>query len=132
MAANLSWSSTEQAYRPATDLRTDVADVAEDKPHEIVGRICDALPAGSLLALSHTRADIAPAQWKAFQQSTRAGGITSQARSLAEVTAFLDGLDLLDPGVGPVRLRRPDGVGGQTAEELRLSSVYGGVARKPV
>jgi hypothetical protein len=48
-------------------------------------------------------------------------------RDRAETARFLDGLDLLDPGVVPVAGWRPD----SDATAVMPSSMWCGVARKP-
>ena len=48
-------------------------------------------------------------------------------RSKAEVTAFFDGLDLVDPGV----IRCPEGRPDRPEDAAGKSTVWGGVAEKP-
>ncbi len=101
----------------------------EDNPGRIVATFRDALPAGSFLALSHGTADLRP------DAARQAAAVYDQAtsaftpRSHAQVTAFFDGWDLVEPGLVQVPLWRP---GGTPPRPKQLSRVwvYGGVARK--
>ncbi|MEU8922963.1 SAM-dependent methyltransferase [Kitasatospora sp. NPDC048545] len=100
----------------------------EDEPYRAVATLLDALPSGSHLVLSHGTADFIPAAVR-----DRVTGVYDKAtaplvgRSRAEVHAFFDGLDLLDPGVVTVPLWRPDTPPTAGAERV---SMYGAVARK--
>ncbi|MFE2107192.1 SAM-dependent methyltransferase [Kitasatospora sp. NPDC059463] len=101
----------------------------EEGPYEVVRTLLDALAPGSHLILSHGTADFLPAEVR-----DRVTGVYSKAtaplvgRSREQVGAFLDGLEVLDPGVVTVPLWRPDGAPEAGAERV---SMYGAVARKP-
>jgi hypothetical protein len=101
---------------------------AED-PARILAVFRDALPAGSYLALSHATADFRPAA------AHDAAAVYDQAtspvtlRTRAQVAAFFDGWDLIEPGLVQVPLWRPDGRRPRR-QELERAWVYGGVARK--
>ncbi|MER7767219.1 SAM-dependent methyltransferase [Kitasatospora sp. NPDC096140] len=101
----------------------------EDEPYRAVTTLLDALPSGSHLVLSHGTADFIPAVVR-----DRVTGVYDKAtaplvgRTRAEVRTFLDGLDLLDPGVVTVPLWRPDTAPAPGADRV---SMYGAVARKP-
>ena len=94
-----------------------------DKPYEHVRALMDATPPGSYLALTHGTADLLPAQIQQRLQKVAAdptqGAMVSRSR--AQVAAFADGMDLLDPGVTPVTDWLPDldpapsGTAGQAA-----------------
>jgi hypothetical protein len=100
-----------------------------ENPARILSVFRDALPAGSYLALSHATGDFRPA---AAQQ---AAAVYDQAtspvtlRTRAQVAAFFDGWDLIEPGLVQVPLWRPDGKPPRPRELDRVW-VYGGVARK--
>lgn len=74
-----------------------------DQPHQLVRRIMDAVPSGSYLTISDTTRDI---------DTSRVTGTTSQLntrmpvslnlRSRAEIARFLDGLELVEPGLVPL------------------------------
>ena len=55
-------------------------------------------------------------------------GISFTARTEAEVAAFFDGLELVDPGIAPVLAWRPDGA---APADPRAVYYYGAVGRKP-
>ncbi|MEV7027805.1 SAM-dependent methyltransferase [Kitasatospora sp. NPDC093558] len=101
----------------------------EDEPYGAVATLLDALPSGSYLVLSHGTADFIPAAVR-----DRVTGIYDRAaaplvgRSREEVGAFLEGLEVLDPGVVPVPLWRPEQPPGPGADRVGM---YGAVARKP-
>ncbi|MFF8770609.1 SAM-dependent methyltransferase [Kitasatospora sp. NPDC015120] len=101
----------------------------EEGPYDVVRTLLDTLAPGSHLILSHGTADFLPAEVR-----DRVTGVYSQAtaplvgRSREQVRAFLDGLEVLDPGVVTVPLWRPEAAPGAGAERV---SMYGAVARKP-
>jgi hypothetical protein len=105
----------------------------EDDPYGITGRLLDALPSGSHLALSHLTGDFDPEAWEGVAAIYRRSGVIMRVRSLPEIERFFDGLDLVEPGVVSLPRWRPDpGAGGGADQPTDAEvSVYGGVARKP-
>jgi hypothetical protein len=103
----------------------------EDDPGAIVGRLLDALPPGSYLALSHLTGDFRPEAWEQVAEVYRRQGVTMKVRSKPEIEGFLSGLDLVEPGVRVLPAWRPD-LGDPTDPPPTDGqvSVYGGVARK--
>ncbi|MFD9129513.1 SAM-dependent methyltransferase [Kitasatospora sp. NPDC059571] len=101
----------------------------EDEPARVLRTLLDALAPGSHLILSHGTADFLPAEVR-----DRVTGVYDRAtaplvgRSRAEVRAFLDGLEILEPGVVTVPLWRPDAEPAAGADRV---SMYGAVARRP-
>jgi hypothetical protein len=101
----------------------------EEEPYRIVRTLCDALPAGSFLVLSHVTADYygdrgkAEATKKVYEQATA----TANLRNKSEVEAFFTGLELVEPGLVQVPFWRPDG---PVPEGSSGIGFYGGVARK--
>jgi hypothetical protein len=88
-----------------------------------------AVPAGSYLVISHPAADLQAAAMAGM--ATRLNQLMAQRvkpRSKAEVTAFFDGLDLVEPGVIRVPEWRPD----HPEDAAGKSTMWGGVAEKPV
>lgn len=82
----------------------------DQKPQAIVSSLLDALPPGSYLTVSHLTADyMDPAQAARATQEGQQRGVTYVSRSQAEVAAFFTGLQLVEPGVVPMPLWRPDG-----------------------
>ena len=99
----------------------------DDEAHAIVGRLVDALPPGSYLAMSDgTNTD------KAGVRSTElyrdSGAVPYHMRSPAAFTAFFDGLELVEPGVVAREDWRPDFA--RPADAVRLPGLAG-VGRKP-
>jgi hypothetical protein len=87
-----------------------------------------ASPAGSYLVISHPAADIQAAAMAGM--ATRLNSLMAQQvkpRTKAEVTAFFDGLDLVDPGVIRCPEWRPD----RPQDAAGKSTMWGGVAEKP-
>lgn len=103
--------------------------VDEEQAHAIIDRLMEPTASGSVLALSTATADTSPEEVGRGIAMYNARGITSKARTKAEVEGLFRGLDLLPPGVELVSRWRPD--------EQALSvpdvqvSMYGGVGVKP-
>ncbi|MEZ0094813.1 SAM-dependent methyltransferase [Streptacidiphilus sp. EB129] len=102
----------------------------EEDPAGVVRTLVDALPSGSYVFIHHliSAGDPDAAQAEA---ALRQGVGRGQFRTRDQVAAFLDGLDLVDPGVVTVAEWRPDaGTPSLDANPvLRLAAV--GVGRKP-
>jgi hypothetical protein len=101
----------------------------EDDPAELVAKLMEAVPPGSYLALSHPASDIATEQMATSMRTYNDHApIPLTARSHAEVSRLLAGLDLLDPGV--VQLHRWRAGTGDPGTARDLPN-YGALARKP-
>jgi hypothetical protein len=102
--------------------------VADDADaHRIVRDLMAAVPSGSYLAITHPTLEMGgemnvPAM--AFYNKRAVPKI--RARTGAEVAAFFDGLDLLEPGLVSCPRWRPDG-----PELPPETPLWAGVARKP-
>ncbi len=74
----------------------------DENPAEIVAAFRDRLAPGSYLAIAHGSTDSAP---EVLQVLTATEGTSAQVafRSTAQTRAFLDGLEVLEPGVVPVQ-----------------------------
>jgi hypothetical protein len=70
---------------------------AED-PARILAVFRDALPAGSYLALSHATADLRPAAARDAAAVYDRATSPVTLRTRAQVAAFFDGWDLIEPG----------------------------------
>jgi hypothetical protein len=100
----------------------------DDDPHGIVRRLMAAVPAGSYLVISHPAADIQAAAMAGMARSlNQLMAQRVKPRSKDAVTAFFDGLDLLEPGVVRCPEWRPD----RPQDATGKSTMWGGVARKP-
>jgi len=101
----------------------------DENPQAIVSSLLDALPAGSYLAVSNLTQDFMdPDQAARSTQAALQGGITYVSRSREEVSAFFSGLELVEPGVVPMQLWRPDG---SPAAAPDGPTAYAAVGRKP-
>ncbi|MDH6114283.1 hypothetical protein P3T36_000684 [Kitasatospora sp. MAP12-15] len=99
---------------------------AED-PWAMVRTLVDALPSGSYVALTHPTGDFAPEEVAIAVRAAEHAHVTLTPRDHGQVARFLDGLELVGPGVVPV-------LGwGAVGEDVDVTSAYyyGAVARKP-
>lgn len=78
-----------------------------DDPRGVLRTIIDQAVPGSYLALSQVVSDD-PERAAEMTQSTSARGIPWQTRTPAEVDAFTDGLELVEPGLVDLHEWRPD------------------------
>ena len=101
-----------------------------DDPYDLTRRLIDALPPGSYVALSHLTGDFVPEKWAGVAEVYRRQGVTMRVRSKAEIAGFLDGLDLVDPGLEIITRWRPEPVDIDGRITDAQVSVYGAVARK--
>jgi hypothetical protein len=98
-----------------------------ERPQAIVDRLMSAVPAGSFLVISHLASDIE--QETMAEMGRRLNESMTQQftmRTRAQVTAFFDGLTLLDPGVARTHEWRPD----SAADAKTPGVLWAGVARK--
>jgi hypothetical protein len=81
-----------------------------DYPYRCVGQLVDALPAGSVMVLSHATYDVLPADTVAqlTELTTTGGHGPFRPRTHAEVARFVNRLDLLNPGIVSTVNWRPD------------------------
>ncbi|WP_433231843.1 SAM-dependent methyltransferase [Actinomadura formosensis] len=100
----------------------------ESDPYGVVRTLVDAVPGGSYVAISHPATDIQAARMADMADrlnQTMAEKLTLRSRD--QVAAFLDGLDLVDPGLVRAPEWRPD----DPALASTPSTMWSGVARKP-
>jgi hypothetical protein len=98
----------------------------DDHPGEIISRVMGATVPGSYLTISCATRDICTARITKAAGEFNAQRVAAQfiARSRPEIAGFLDGLDLVEPGLVPVTQWRASAPDGQVPG-------YGAVARKP-
>jgi hypothetical protein len=95
-----------------------------------VRSLTEALAPGSYLVLSHATDELLPpVTTQAFAGTSYPGKGDVTSRTRADVTRFLDGLDLVMPGLQVVSQWRPNPDHAPPPPEQ--VSVYGAVARKP-
>jgi hypothetical protein len=98
----------------------------EDDPAGIVAKVLAAVPSGSHLALSQPAADInANGMARAASVMDQLMPVKITYRTQDQVTRFFDGTELLEPGLVPASLWRPD-----PGADTTPRSVWAGVGRK--
>ncbi|MER7716409.1 SAM-dependent methyltransferase [Streptomyces flaveolus] len=98
-----------------------------DVARSVVTRLMDALPSGSYLSVNDGSRGVDPDFERAQDAYNESGAAPYVLRTVKEITAFFDGLDLVEPGVVSVPLWRPD-VLSPAPEPI---GEHGGLARKP-
>lgn len=93
----------------------------------VVATLMDAVPSGSYLAL-WDGTDHDPDHVKLWQNYAEAGGVPYVPRPADRIRALFDGLELLDPGFGPINHWRTDFPEISTTPAL---PAHGALARKP-
>lgn len=91
----------------------------------MLARYIDALPAGSLVALSHLTADGKPDGMAEVVEAMKNSRDPMCFRAHAEFASMFEGLDVLEPGIVSAPHWRPD-----VDYDSSLEDVYTGVGRK--
>ena len=99
---------------------------AED-PWGLVAELRDAMPSGSVLAITHPTADFNPAEVNEAVAAATSAGMTLVARSRDEVQRFFGDWEMLEPGLVPVSAWHPD----EPVDDPEAAYYWAGVARKP-
>jgi hypothetical protein len=101
----------------------------QEDPGAIVGRLMDAVPPGSYLAISQIASDVAADEVaEGVQRYNAQAAAPVAARTQAEVCRFFAGLELIEPGIVQVHRWRP---GTGDLGSGRNLAIYAGVGRKP-
>ncbi|MEV0372113.1 SAM-dependent methyltransferase [Streptomyces sp. NPDC050636] len=108
-----------------------VTDDGRDRARAIVEALKDALPSGSVLAMTHATPDFDPEAMRKIIKIYRDAGTSLQFRSRAEFLRFFDGWELLAPGVTLPHQWRPDHPEDATHVTDAEAGCYAGMARKP-
>lgn len=100
-----------------------------DRPFELVDRLKSTMAPGSYLALSHVVSDDDLAGITRAQEIYRSflRGDGDARRTRAQVLGFLDGLDLIEPGLVPVRDWHTE----HEPDPSPATWMIGGIGRKP-
>jgi hypothetical protein len=87
-----------------------------DDPYALVAEVMDALPSGSYLAVSHLGSDLLEGEAKQGFEDIVSRQAQQQyiGRTREQVARFLEGTDLLEPGLVRVEEWRPDPEAGET------------------
>lgn len=103
-----------------------------DDPHKHVRAVLDAVPSGSYLVLSHGTYDFMDADTRTALHAVFADStMVFRARDRSEVEAFVTGLELIDPGLVPVTMWRPEQTSITAPADANEVGHWGVVARKP-
>ncbi len=98
----------------------------DDRPHEIVKRLLDAVPPGSYLVILHAPSDIRAAEVAEMSRRYNANAaVPITPRPRAEVASFFDGLEMIGPGLVNLTDWWPD-----ATADAGLAG-YVGIGRKP-
>jgi hypothetical protein len=101
----------------------------QEDPGAIVGRLMDAVPPGSYLAITQIASDVAADEVaEGVQRYNAQAAAPVAARTQAEVRRFFAGLELIEPGIVQVHRWRP---GTGDLGSGRNLAIYAGVGRKP-
>ncbi|MFF9126845.1 SAM-dependent methyltransferase [Streptomyces sp. NPDC014889] len=98
-----------------------------DQARSIVSRLMDALPSGSYLSVNDGSLGTDPDFEAAQEGYNKSGAIPYTLRTVDQITAYFDGLELVEPGVVSVPHWRPD----PEAPAAEAVAEHGGLARKP-
>ncbi|QXN95917.1 SAM-dependent methyltransferase [Nocardia iowensis] len=83
--------------------------VDDDGPYELVRKLCDALPAGSYLVMTHATSDhLSPDDLAETNAANQRSGVPFRLRTTEEFTRFFTEFDLVPPGIGSVTAWRPE------------------------
>lgn len=97
-----------------------------DQARDLVTRLLAGLPSGSYLSLNEGSRGTDPDYEQAQDAYNETGAVPYFLRPVEQITAYFEGLELVEPGVVSVPLWRPDG-------DARPEPIgqHGGVGRKP-
>ncbi len=98
-----------------------------DRARSIVTRLMAALPSGSYLSVNDGSRGIDPVFEQAQDAYNESGAVPYNLRTVEQISAYFEGLELVDPGVVTVPLWRPD----PAAPTPEPVGEHGGLARKP-
>jgi hypothetical protein len=102
-----------------------------DRPYDVMRRLISALPSGSYVVLSHATSDFMPPSTASeVNDADAASRVTFQFRGHDEFARFLDGLELVEPGITSVAHWRAQDES-QPRPTAAETAVYGAVARVP-
>ncbi|MEU3844814.1 SAM-dependent methyltransferase [Streptomyces sp. NPDC028635] len=97
-----------------------------EQARAIVTRLMAALPSGSHLAVNDGSRGVDPVFEAAQDAYNSSGAVPYNLRTVDEIAAYFDGLELVEPGVVPVTQWRPE-----PGANTEVVAEHGGLARKP-
>jgi hypothetical protein len=100
-----------------------------DAPHEVIGKVMEAMPSGSYLTISDTTGDIDTVRVSAAieQLNNRMTRTPLNLRTREEFVRFFDGLEFVEPGVVPL----PEWHSSVALPAGAVVPAFAGMARKP-
>ncbi len=102
----------------------------DDEARRAVGAFREALAPGSYIVLSHATLDGLPADVIArFEAIYRRSSNPTIARSRAQIAALFEGLDIVESGIVPTPLWRPDAAHDPLADQPVRAGILAGVGR---
>ncbi|MGV9680553.1 SAM-dependent methyltransferase [Nocardia sp. NPDC003482] len=118
--------------RPVAVLLLGVLHFVPDEadPGAGVRRLQERVVSGSYLAITHATSDGQPAEVLEAQKLSGRTSTEIVLRSKDEIAAYFHDWPLIEPGLVPLPLWRPENPG-DVGERPEASGAYGGVARKP-
>jgi hypothetical protein len=102
----------------------------EQEPVGMFAAFRDAVPSGSLLAITHLTDDLEAIQGEALRQQMTQTQNNIRLRSRSEVLELFGDFEFVEPGLVTTSAWRPER-GGQLPDDAALDGLYAGVARKP-
>ena len=102
----------------------------DDQARSIVTRLLDALPLGSYLTVGDGTNVISEAGVEAQRLYNESGAVPYRLRSPDQIAAFLEGLELVEPGVVSCPRWRPDATELASGDPAEMDQ-FAGVGRKP-
>jgi hypothetical protein len=100
----------------------------DDEANAIVGRLVQAMPSGSYLALNHPTLEVTGEKMAtAIRYWNEYGTPPGTYRTPDQLIRFFDGMDLVEPGVVSITRWRPEDTSSGEPEEI---DQFGGVGRK--
>jgi hypothetical protein len=102
----------------------------DEEARAIVKRLMDALPPGSYLTICEGTNDISEAGVEAQRRYNESGAVPYRLRSATQVTAFFEGLEVVEPGVVSCPRWRPDPDDRSRGLPAEMDQ-FAGVGRKP-
>ena len=115
--------------QPVAIMMVDLLNFIDDEAADsILSTLTAAVVPGSYLAIMHPASDLDPALLEAGQRWNQLAAQPVRLRSRADMTRFLAGLELVEPGLVTAPEWRPEASARRPAQVIPL---YGVVARKP-
>ncbi len=101
----------------------------DDEALAVTRRIIDALPSGSYVAATIATDDFAPEMLAKVRQTYHDHGETLRWRDREEAGRFLEGLELVEPGIVQMHKWKPDSAAYEAVPDADIA-MYGAVGRK--